>query len=97
MSAVQQSDAVIHTHTFLLFQFFCHVDCHRTLGRVPCALRHVPICEVSGMDMHLVKGKGDFVPKLVISKWEIKPGTNTMDVESYKNFVKKKSLGIIFV
>ena len=43
--------------------------------------------------MHFVKGKeSEFVPKLVISKWERKQGTNKMDIEGYKRFTKKRNL-----
>ena len=38
-SAVQQRDSVIHyTHPFF-FRFFLHIDYHRILGRVSCAIQ----------------------------------------------------------
>ena len=38
LSAIQQSDSVIHTYTYpFLFRLFSHIGCHRILGRVPCS------------------------------------------------------------
>ena len=37
ISAVQQSDSVLHIHTSILFQILSHIDYHRILVRVPCA------------------------------------------------------------
>ena len=42
ISAVQQSDSVIHIHTFIP-RFFSHLDYHRILGRVLYAIQQVPI------------------------------------------------------
>ena len=39
ISAVQQSDSVIHVHTSFCFRFFFHIYYHRILGRVPCAIQ----------------------------------------------------------
>ena len=45
ISAVQQSDSVVHVHTSILLQILSHRDYHRLLGRVPCAIQQVPISQ----------------------------------------------------
>ena len=42
ISAAQQSDSVIHGYISIL-RSFSHIDDHRILGRVPCALQQVPV------------------------------------------------------
>ena len=37
VSSVQQSESIIHTHSFL--RFLSHIDHYRILSRVPCALQ----------------------------------------------------------
>ena len=39
ISGVQQSDSVIHIHIFILFQILSHIDYHRILNIVPCAIQ----------------------------------------------------------
>ena len=38
-----QSDSVLHIHNPFSFRVFSHVDHHRILGRVPCALQQCPV------------------------------------------------------
>ena len=47
--AVQQSDPVIHIHIIHSLWFFSHIDYHRILGRVPCAIQQVPV----GQSFHI--------------------------------------------
>ena len=42
ISAIQQSDSVIHMHTPILFQILFPYRLHRILGRVLCAIQQVP-------------------------------------------------------
>ena len=42
VSALQQSDPVIHIYTFF-FRCFSHIDYCRILGRIPCAIQQVPV------------------------------------------------------
>ena len=48
ISAVQQSDSVIHIHIPILFQILFPRN-HRMLGRVLCALQQVPV----GQSFHI--------------------------------------------
>ena len=43
ISAVQQSDSAIHTHTHFFLRFFSHIGYYRMLGSVPCAIQQVPV------------------------------------------------------
>ena len=43
ISAVQQSDSVIHIHVSIFFKFFSHIGYQRTWGRVPRAIEQVPV------------------------------------------------------
>ena len=43
ISAVQQSDSVIHVHTSILFHIFSHIDYCRIMGGVPCTTQKVPV------------------------------------------------------
>ena len=36
---VQHSDPVTQTHVFIPFELFSHIDYHRILSRVPCAIQ----------------------------------------------------------
>ena len=38
VSAVQQSEPVIHTHISLSFRFFSHIGHYKVLSRVPCVM-----------------------------------------------------------
>ena len=49
ISAVQQSDPVICIHISISLRFFPHIDYHRTLGRVLCAVQQVP----NGQSFHI--------------------------------------------
>ena len=41
VSAVQQSDSVIHMHISILFQILFHIGYYRLFSRVPCATQEV--------------------------------------------------------
>ena len=41
VSAVQQSDSVIHIHISILFQILFHIGYYRILSRGPCAIKEV--------------------------------------------------------
>ena len=43
ISAVQQSDSVMHVHISILFQILFLIDYHRILGKVPCAIQQVTV------------------------------------------------------
>ena len=43
ISAVQQSDSIMHADMSILFQILSRIDDHRILGRVLCAIQQVPI------------------------------------------------------
>ena len=49
ISAVWQRNSVIHIHTPSLFSVFSHIDYHKILGRVPCAIQQVP----TGQSCHM--------------------------------------------
>ena len=47
VSGIQQSDLVIHTHIFTLFQIFSHTDYHKMLCRGLCSVQQVLVGYVS--------------------------------------------------
>ena len=49
ISAVQWGDSVIHVHTSILFQILFHMDYHRILGRVACAVQQVTTKNLAGV------------------------------------------------
>ena len=60
ISAVQQSDQVIHIHISIL-RHFSHIDYHRILGRVLCDIQQTPVGQsfhIRGALLSKVDGKG---------------------------------------
>ena len=44
ISAIQQSDSVIHIHiSTFFFRFFSHLGYYRMLGGVPCVIQKIPV------------------------------------------------------